>query len=414
MKISQKGIDFIKGFEGLRLTSYQDQAGIWTVGYGSTGPEIGPEFTISKEEAEELLRQDLSYFERVVNESLKTKVNQNEFDALVSFTFNVGPNAFRASTLLKLINDNSDRTIVASEFLKWVKIGNGKISEGLKRRREAEKSLFLTKPIKAALAHSIVAQQDTWLKRRPVQAQALFAEEKLFVPKNSAHIWNTITMVPGETHYKVHLAAQPDKPWWIFPEHWKIINDPKVSEHVEVKKTSSKILLDVPYFSQRDNARDPMRTCFSSSCAMLLKYLKPKSIKNDDEYVNTVFRRGDTTAPSAQIAALEEYGLRAEFKQTGGWADIDSQLSLGIPVPIGILHKGHVDNPTGGGHWLIVIGRSEDNKSYIVNDPFGDLDLIQGTYINTNGAKLSYSKKNLAPRWMVEGPGSGWYIKAKI
>jgi len=58
MKISQKGIDFIKSFEGLRLTSYQDQAGIWTVGYGSTGPEIGPELTISREAAEELLRHD--------------------------------------------------------------------------------------------------------------------------------------------------------------------------------------------------------------------------------------------------------------------------------------------------------------------------------------------------------------------
>lgn len=414
MKISQKGVDFIKSFEGLRLSSYQDQASIWTIGYGSTGPEIGPGLTISEEQAESFLREDVLYFEKVVNEALKVKVNQNEFDALVSFSYNVGPNAFRTSTLLKLLNDGSDKTVIASEFLKWVKIGDGKLSEGLKRRREAEKSLFLTKPLKAALAHSIVAQQDTWLKRKPLQSSALLAEEKLFVPKNSAHVWSSITIIPGEVDYKVQLEAQPDKPWWFFPEHWKIINDPKTSNETEPYVHPVKLILDVPYFSQRDNIRDPMRTCFSSSCAMLLKYLKPKSIKNDDEYINSVFRRGDTTSPAAQINALGDYGLHAEFKQNGGWSDIDSQLKLGIPVPIGILHKGHVNNPTGGGHWLIVIGRSEDNKSYIVNDPFGDLDLVQGNYINTNGARLSYSKRNLAPRWMVEGPGSGWYIKAKI
>lgn len=412
MRVSPEGAAFIKQFEGLRLSSYECQAGVWTVGYGTTGPDIGPDTKITKQEAEILFASDLMQFESGVRDFLKVTVNQNQFDALVSFAYNVGLSAFRNSTLLRLLNDRADTQIVAAEFSRWIYAGNKKASEGLKIRREKEKQLFLTKPINSALAHSILAQRDTWLKRKPLDASSLAAEEKLFVPKGSAHIWQTITMVPGETHYKVQLEAQPDRPWWIYPSHWKIINDPKPQEQSSSPKNPSKLVLDVPYFSQRDNRRDPSRTCFSSSCAMLLKFLKPNSIKTDDDYVNTVFRNGDTTSAGAQLAALYDYGIKADFKQNGGWSDIDSQLDLGIPVPIGILHKGPVQNPTGGGHWIIVIGRNEDNTAYIVHDPYGDLDLINGGYLSSDGDAKSYSKKNLGPRWLVESPRSGWFIKA--
>lgn len=410
MKTSPGGVAFIKQFEGLELHSYQCQAGVWSIGYGTTGPDIGPGMLITKEEADRLFERDLAFFEQGVRDCLKVQVNQNEFDALVSFAYNVGLGAFGSSTLLRLLNDGSSRAIVASEFLRWIK-ADGKPSEGLKNRREKEKQLFLSKPINAALAHSILAQRDTWLKRKPLPSSSLAAEEKLFVPKGSAHVWQTITMVPGETHYKVHLEAQPDKPWWFFPNHWKIINDPKPEVQDAPKQTGS-LVLDVPYYSQRDNSRDPMRTCFSSSCAMLLKYLKPNSIRGDDDYINTVFKHGDTVSASAQLAALEDYGLAADFKQDGGWADIDAQLARGIPVPIGILHKGPVTNPTGGGHWIIVIGRTETGEGYVVHDPFGDLDLVNGGYLSSDGKAKVYSKKNLGPRWMVESNRSGWYIKA--
>ena len=145
---------------------------------------------------------------------------------------------------------------------------------------------------------------------------------------------------------------------------------------------------------------------------MLLKYLKPHSITNDDQYINTVFRHGDTTSAASQLAALEDYGVPADFKQNGGWSEIDALLTQGIPVPIGILHKGPVTKPSGGGHWIIVIGRNEDNTAYIVHDPFGDLDLVNGGYLSSNGKAKSYSKKNLGPRWLVESAKSGWYIKA--
>jgi len=207
------------------------------------------------------------------------------------------------------------------------------------------------------------------------------------------------------------LTAQPDRDWWFFPDHWKIINDP-VSVESEDFSHANKLVLNVPYFSQRDNKVDPMRTCFSSSCAMLLKYLKPSSITTDDDYIKVVYAYGDTTDASVQVKALKDFGVSAEFRQNFGWSDIDSQLTRGIPVPIGVLHKGPVSRPTGGGHWIVIIGRNEDNTKYVVNDPFGEMDLVNGDYVSSNGKQLLYSKKNLGPRFMVEGPGTGWVIKA--
>jgi len=410
MKISAAGIELLKQFEGCRLTAYQDSVGVWTIGFGTTaGVKEGQ--TISQVKAEEYLRFDLAIFEKAVTESLKVPVNQNQFDALVSFTYNVGVSAFRSSTLLNLINEKTDKKVVAAEFSKWVKAGNQTLP-GLVSRRKAESELFLKGTKNDVLAHTILAQRDTWLKRKPGQTSDLTPEQKLFVPKGSAHAWTNISIVPGEVDYKVTLEAQPNQVWWFYPTHWKIINDPKVTSVDPQFKHPKKLVLDVPYYSQRDNKKDPLRSCFSSACAMLLKYVKPNSITSDDEYMVTVYKYGDTTEPSAQVTALEQHGLDVKFRQDGGWSDIDSQLAKGFPIPIGVLHHGPVTKPSGGGHWLTIIGRNEDNTAYVVNDPYGEMDLINGGYQNSNGSHLLYSKKNLGPRWLVEGPGTGWYIEA--
>lgn len=410
MKISAAGIELLKQFEGCRLTAYQDSVGVWTIGFGTTtGVKEGQ--TISQIKAEEYLRFDLAIFEKAVTESLKVPVNQNQFDALVSFTYNVGVSAFRSSTLLNLINEKTDKKVVAAEFSKWVKAGNQTLP-GLVSRRKAESELFLKGAKNDVLAHTILAQRDTWLKRKPGQTSDLTPEQKLFVPKGSAHAWTNISIVPGEVDYKITLEAQPNQVWWFYPTHWKIINDPKVTSAEPQFKHPKKLVLDVPYYSQRDNKKDPLRSCFSSACAMLLKYVKPNSITSDDEYMVTVYKYGDTTEPSAQVTALEQHGLKVAFRQDGGWSDIDSQLAKGFPIPIGVLHHGPVSKPSGGGHWLTIIGRNEDNTAYVVNDPYGEMDLVNGGYQNSNGSHLLYSKKNLGPRWLVEGPGTGWYIEA--
>lgn len=411
MKFSDNGFSLLKEFEGCLLKAYKDVGGVWTIGYGATGPDVYEGLVITQEQADTWLRQDVSHFEKAVTNFVTVKLNQNEFDALVCFCFNIGESAFKQSTLLRLLNGGNDRTVVASEFLKWCKV-DGKVIEGLKRRREREKSLFLTKILHPLLATSILAQKDTWLKREPKQAADLPAEKKLFVPKGSAHEWAAITMVPGEPHYKITLKAQPDSTWWFWPADFKIINDAAPEPKPPVIELP-KLVLDVPYYSQRDNYTNPLSTCYSSACAMLLKYLRPDAISSDDEYLKTVYKYGESEEASAQIAALKHYGLQVEFRQDGSWSDLESLLVQGIPIPIGILHKGPVSNPTGNGHWITVIGRTTDNKGFIVNDPFGDLDLVKGTYISTNGKGLTYSKKNLGPRWMIPVDGNGWFIKAK-
>lgn len=173
--------------------------------------------------------------------------------------------------------------------------------------------------------------------------------------------------------------------------------------------------LQVPYFSQRDSATEhALRMCFSSSCAMLLETLKPGTLKGpngDDAYLGRVLRFGDTTDAIAQVQALQSFGIEAGLVKNAGWGTIKAQIDKGIPVPIGILHKGPVTAPQGGGHWICVIGYSDD--AVTVHDPFGEIDLVGGSYVNNWGARLRYSKQNLGPRWMVEGPGTGWAMIAQ-
>lgn len=179
---------------------------------------------------------------------------------------------------------------------------------------------------------------------------------------------------------------------------------------METNQTNKINPLIVEYMSQRDNYRDSYRTCFSSSCAMLLKYLKPKAIKNDDEYLKVVFQYGDSPDSNVQLKALEKFGLKAAFSTTGSRDLVKKQIDSGKPVPAGFLHHGSVSSPSGGGHWLCIIGY--DDTGYWVNDPWGECDLLNGTYPNSNGKKLHYSYKNFEPRWLVEGSKSGWCIIA--
>jgi lysozyme len=140
MKTSQAGIDLIKKFEGLRLEAYEDVVGVWTIGYGHTG-DVQPWETLTEAEAEMLLVGDLEETEEGVERLVTVDLDQNEFDALVSFAFNVGLGALKSSTLLKLLN-SGNRTGAAAQFKRWDKAG-GKVYAGLSRRRAAEAEMFL-------------------------------------------------------------------------------------------------------------------------------------------------------------------------------------------------------------------------------------------------------------------------------
>lgn len=144
MKTNRAGIDLIKEFEGLRTTAYADPVGILTIGYGHTSAAGAPKVTkgmkITAAYAEDILVIDLAKFEAEVLRKLTRLPNENQFAAMVSLCFNIGPGNFAKSSVLHYFNAG-DPTTAADKFLLWNKAG-GKVLAGLKRRREAERTLF--------------------------------------------------------------------------------------------------------------------------------------------------------------------------------------------------------------------------------------------------------------------------------
>ena len=139
MKIGYEGLKMIKHFEGLELNAYQCAAGVWTIGYGHTkGVQQG--MVISEETANEMLVEELKEYENYINDMVNCPLSQNQFDALVSWVYNLGPANLQASTLLKVLNAG-DYAGVPAQIKRWNKAG-GKVLEGLTRRRQAEADLF--------------------------------------------------------------------------------------------------------------------------------------------------------------------------------------------------------------------------------------------------------------------------------
>ena len=141
MKTSPKGIALIKEFEGLRLKAYLCPGGVWTIGYGHTAG-VKPGMVISEAQAEEYLKADLIAFERYLN-GLGLALNQNQFDALISFIYNVGTGNFSSSTLLRKVRANPQDNSIMDEFLRWV-YSKGRVLPGLQRRRLAEMKLYFS------------------------------------------------------------------------------------------------------------------------------------------------------------------------------------------------------------------------------------------------------------------------------
>ncbi|AIL60948.1 lysozyme [Pseudomonas alkylphenolica] len=140
MRTSQRGLSLIKSFEGLRLLAYRDAVGVWTIGYGATRG-VKPGMSVTKEQAERMLLNDVQRFEPEVERLVQVPLTGNQWDALVSFTYNLGAGNLESSTLLRLLN-RGDYAGAAEQFPRWNKAG-GKVLPGLVRRREAERVLFL-------------------------------------------------------------------------------------------------------------------------------------------------------------------------------------------------------------------------------------------------------------------------------
>ena len=408
--ISDEGLDLIKNFEGCELNAYVCPSGVYTIGYGHTG-DVLPNQTITQAEADALLREDVRKFEKGTNNYTNVPLNQSQFDALVSFTFNVGLGAYRDSTLLRLLN-GADYEGAAGQFGRWVNGSNGPLP-GLVRRREAEEKLFRKdgwphedgEAVESPVIGTLVAKQDTVLKKEIAQSTELDAEQKWNIAKDKKI---EITWRGKEADKHIFVTVKDKGQWFVYADHFKGQGNESYPKPAKGEK-----VIAVRYFSQRDNYRDASRTCFSSSCAMLLETLKPGSCpgeKGDDIYVHRVFEFGDTTDAYVQVKALASFNVHAKFVQNANLDTIREQIDAGIPVPIGILHHGPASAPSGGGHWICVIGYDKDG--FIVHDPWGEIQHSTGQYISEDGKALHYSNNLLNSRWTVANPNDGWAIIA--
>ena len=421
-KLPKAGIDLIKRFEGCHLKAYPDPltgGKPYTVGWGSTRNKDGEPFelgeTITQAWADELLNHQLltAYLPPLSKIPYFTEMSEEQVGALLSFAYNLGAHFYGSEgfeTISRRLR-NKEWDLVDEALLLYRNPGSN-VEEGLKRRRVAEGALWSKGAVKNKIEkQQIIALQDTILKREPIQSYQLSFNQKKDVAKGKGY--QVVEVIDEGTHSKVTLDYGAGV-WYIYNSHWEVGGvNAKEGNDFQGK------VLKVKYFPQRDSATTHAhRMCFSSSCAMMADYVNPNAIQvseqEDDYYMkNYVFRYGDTTDSSAQIKALRELKVNATFRQNLSQAGIESQINKGIPVPVGILHHGHVSAPKGGGHWVCIIGYDKAAGQYIVHDPYGELDLVNGGYYgSTNGASMRYSYANFNKRWMVDGMGTGWGIIA--
>ena len=410
MKTSQAGVDLIKSFEGVFYNAYVCPAGILTIGYGHTGPDVKSDSRVDPQQAENLLKKDLASAEQAVSNLVQVALNQVQFDALVSFVYNIGEGAFTASTLLKRLNTGENpNTVAAEELPRWNKGDKGGVLQGLMRRRLAEVELFCQAPPQPKTDNvDITSIRMTLLKKRPVPSSELNDTEKAKVIQNRV-IRNCTVLDHKDKHTYLELGFGLGK-WWIFDEHWTGLVTPT---GVKPYAIDGKLhyLRNFPYFYQQNNGPEGWRQCQTSSIAMCLRYMDVPGINDDTDYLKIVNKYGDTTYRESHFSALKELNVYSKFTISAHEEDVKDEIDQGRPIVAGILHHGTTSNPTGGGHFIVITGYDEESQSWLAQDPYGELDLVNGSWAATgavSGKNIRYSYKNLNPRLFMQGGANGW------
>jgi GH24 family phage-related lysozyme (muramidase) len=352
-------LDLIRNFEGFVDLAYPDPASggePWSIGYGFTslnGRAVQPGQTISRELANaELQRQA----EACVNHLASTipywsSMNADRRCALLDFAWNLGSDFYGDEPNFTSITrdlKNHDWSQVPQTLLLYCNPGSS-VEAGLRRRRQAEANLWTTQP-----------------EFPPTADPALSAE--------------------ASTRPAANPAASPTPTRFSNP-------------------------LKVPYCDQLNMADGQgWRECFSASSAMLSMYWGKEP--NQNVYDKLRRRYGDSTTSEAQLDALRSLGLTADFQTNGTTSLLKQEIDAGRPVAVGWLCDGPSSAPSGGGHWIVIIGYNE--TGFFVNDPYGNCDLMDGGYLSHHdGAGLHYSYQKWVPRWRVEGTG-GWMLTCRL
>lgn len=418
-----EGVSLIKSFEGLRLDAYPDPGtggDPWTIGYGSTRGVV-PGMQITEEQANERLAEDLRTFEEGV-ERLIPGLKDQEFSACVSWAFNVGLGAAEGSTLRRRILEGEDPQVVLPEELpRWNKGGSGPMP-GLTRRRAAEVDLALLDAGSASKApggHAMSPDIQIDIEGPSVASEVALSDFFEYYD-GSYHQKQAVAILQAALHG--HQVLQPAHEWVCTYRGGNKGDD--IVEEVNQPQSPVQgdlVQLNVPYMYQLDSEIDGQggRMCFSSTNSMLVEYLKPGTLKGeaqaDDQYLLQVLEFGDTTSAEAQVAALGYYGITARFRTDGSTEVAKDLLRHNIPVPVGVLHHGPADAASGGGHWLLLVGFDNASGHWICHDPFGEMNVTAGGYVNngpTAGRYVRYSFANFNKRWIVAGEGDGWMIEA--
>lgn len=173
MQINEAGLEIVKHYEGLRLKSYRDPVGIWTIGYGTTtaagvGIDVRPNMTITEQEADTYLRRALDKFAGEILPAMKREPTQNQFSAMLSLAYNIGPTAFKKSTCLRRFNAGDIEG--AADALTWFNKAGGKVLRGLVRRRAAEHELFLADDVSEVVTPKADPERSSPAKSTTMQA----------------------------------------------------------------------------------------------------------------------------------------------------------------------------------------------------------------------------------------------------
>ena len=210
-----------------------------------------------------------------------------------------------------------------------------------------------------------------------------------------------------------------------FTDDWRAAGSPAAPSAA----TDKLLITRAPYYFQRDSATaQGDRMCYSSTCAMAVETLKPGALAGpgqaDDRYLRLLQSLGgETTDVQAQLRTLKSLGINATFSQDLGITPVEAELKAGRPVPVGWLHQGPINAPSGGGHWSLIVGATD--TSWILHDPFGEANMVTGGYVSTTataGRFVRYTKENFNRRWMVEpyrgayrfAPGKGWGLLLRL
>jgi hypothetical protein len=244
------------------------------------------------------------------------------------------------------------------------------------------------------------------LKKQPIMAAELKPNEKAKIIQNRV-IPNCTILDRKGNHTLIELGYGMGQ-WWVYDAHWDGLYDlPNVGPYATDGELT--YLRNFPYFYQVDNGPEGWRQCQTSAVAMCLKYIDVPGINDDLDYGKYVNKYGDTTHRAPHFEAMEDLGVTAKFTMSADSTDVKNEILKGRPVVAGILHHGPVDAPRGGGHFIVITGFGKDY--WLVQDPFGCLDLINGGWAKTGltaGKNQRYSFKNMDPRFFYGGRSNGW------